>query len=105
MFTLHARRVGRHLHTFTKGRRGRRLWVQALEDRTVPAQFHVYNNSDLVSDAGSLRWALNQAQTTAGDDEIVFDLTNLGNGVVTSPILVPTSELLYTASDGGALKI
>src|SRR5262245_35245522 len=46
--------------------------VEALEDRWVPSTFTVVNALDDGS-AGSLRWAVGQANATAGADTIVFD--------------------------------
>jgi hypothetical protein len=46
--------------------------VEALEDRTVPSTFTVLNTADDGS-VGSLRWAVGQANTHAGDDTINFD--------------------------------
>jgi hypothetical protein len=50
-----------------------------LEDRSVPATFSVTNTfdtTDITSPnyVGSLRWAINQANTTSGADTITFDL-------------------------------
>src|SRR5262249_28911873 len=50
-----------------------RLGVEALEDRVVPATtFTVLNTLDDGS-AGSLRWAVGQANSTAGADTIAFN--------------------------------
>jgi parallel beta-helix repeat protein len=46
--------------------------VQGLEDRTVPTTFSVLNTLDDGS-AGSLRWAVGQANGHMGDDTIAFD--------------------------------
>jgi len=48
--------------------------VEPLEDRLVPAQFLVTPTLDDGS-TGSLRWAADQANATAGPDEIVFSTT------------------------------
>lgn len=48
------------------------LAFDKLEDRCVPATFTVNNTRDDGS-AGSLRWAVGQANAFMGDDEIVFD--------------------------------
>src|SRR5262249_27348975 len=45
--------------------------VEALEDRTVPSTFTVLNTLDDGS-VGSLRWAVGQANSTAGADTINF---------------------------------
>jgi predicted outer membrane repeat protein len=52
----------------------RRLRVQALEDRRVPATFTVINTRDDGS-AGTLRWAIGQANSFAGADTVDFDGT------------------------------
>src|SRR5262249_47959605 len=49
-----------------------RLGVEGLEDRTVPSTFTVVNTLDDGSE-GSLRWAVGQANSTAGADTINFD--------------------------------
>src|SRR5262245_12966311 len=51
-----------------------RLVVEALEDRCVPATFTVTNVLDDGS-VGSLRWAVSQANATAGADTINFSST------------------------------
>jgi len=48
------------------------LRLEPLEPREVPAVITVTNLLDDGS-AGSLRWAVDQANTTAGDDSVVFD--------------------------------
>jgi len=55
----------------SRKRKSRRLELLNLEERVVPATFSVINNSD--SGAGSLRDAINLANTTAGDDIIDFN--------------------------------
>ena len=51
-----------------------RLSVESLEDRLVPTTFTA---SRLADDAlaGSLRWAINQANAVPGDDTITFSVT------------------------------
>src|SRR5262249_28267845 len=49
-----------------------RLSVEAMEGRVVPATFTVVNTLDDGS-VGSLRWAVDQANTNLGDDLIDFD--------------------------------
>jgi hypothetical protein len=53
--------------------------VEALEDRSVPSTFTVTSTLDDGS-AGSLRWAVGQASSSAGADTIVFD-----KGVLSTP--------------------
>src|SRR5262245_53942271 len=49
-----------------------RLSVEVMEDRWVPSTFTVVNTLDDGS-TGSLRWAIDQANTQSGDDSIIFD--------------------------------
>src|SRR5262245_4405369 len=57
--------------TIRKAPRRARLRLEALEERAVPATFTVLNNLDDGS-AGSLRWAVDQANASAGADTIDF---------------------------------
>src|SRR5262249_55133478 len=50
-----------------------RLWLQALEDRTVPNTYMVTNAGD--TGGGSLRQAISDANTNPGADDIQFDAT------------------------------
>jgi hypothetical protein len=61
-------------HAIRKRPHRARPAVQALEDRTVPSTFTVTNLLDDGS-AGSLRWAVDQANATGGDQTIDFDAT------------------------------
>ncbi len=61
-------------------------WLEALEERQLLATFMVTNTSD--SGTGSLRDAINRANTAAGADIIEFNIP--GAGVQT---LIPTSPL------------
>ena len=49
-----------------------RLTVEPLETRLVPSTFTVNNTLDDGS-SGSLRWAINQANSNPGPDTIIFD--------------------------------
>src|SRR5262245_38483844 len=51
-----------------------RLLVESLEDRRVPATFTVTNTLD-DGTAGTLRWAVNQANVNPGQDWIGFSGT------------------------------
>jgi parallel beta-helix repeat protein len=57
--------------TIRKAPRRTRLSLEALEDRWLPSTFTVLNTLDDGS-AGSLRWAVAQANANAGDDTINF---------------------------------
>jgi len=58
-----------------------RLLLQPLETRAVPATFTVTNTNDDPTGAttGSLRWAITQANATAGADTINFSPTSFGS--------------------------
>jgi hypothetical protein len=64
-----ARPVG----TIRKAPRRVRLDFEALEERCVPSTFTVNTLGD--GSVGSLRWAVGQANTSAGADTIAFDST------------------------------
>jgi parallel beta-helix repeat protein len=73
-----------------RNNRRRTLHLERLEDRTVPSTFTVTNTLDDGS-AGSLRWAITQANATAnvgGPDVIAFNIP--GTGIHT---ISPTSQL------------
>ena len=55
-----------------------RLWLEVLEDRTLLATFTVNTLADNPS-AGSLRWAITQANNVPGDDIINFSVTGMIN--------------------------
>src|SRR5262245_58198352 len=47
-------------------------WVEGLEGRLAPANFTVTSLPDLSTDTGSLRYAINQANTNGQDNTIRF---------------------------------
>ena len=67
----------------------------ALEDRTTPATFTVVNTDD--SGTGSLRDAIDLANSTAGDDTIVFDATAFATA---QTITLTTGQLSLTDATG-----
>src|SRR5262249_57500663 len=67
--------------------------VEALEDRTVPSTFTVVNTLDDGS-VGSLRWAVGQANATAGADTIDFD-----RGVFSTPRTITLAGTQLELSD------
>src|SRR5581483_10749557 len=64
----------------------RPLLVEALEARELLSVFTVLNTSD--SGTNSLRWAINQSNTTLGPDTIQFNL-----GGATPAVITPASAL------------
>ena len=99
----------------SRKRKSRRLELLNLEERVVPATFSVINNSD--SGTGSLRDAINLANTTAGDDIIDFNFatgsspytitlnsafnivdasTPIGAGTAGTALALPRSSLMLT---------
>jgi hypothetical protein len=64
--------AGTKTQTIRKAPRRTGLALETLEERCCPARFTVLNTLDNNSQ-GSLRWAVNQANTTAGADTIDFD--------------------------------
>jgi predicted outer membrane repeat protein len=100
----------------TRNTRRTRLWVQALENRTVPNTYSVTNTSDgSPAPAGSLRAAINSANSHPGTDSITFDpvvfgsakvidLTGHGQLSVTGPVTItgPGSKLLTVKTSGAA---
>ena len=77
----------------------RRLELLGLEERVVPATFTVVNNSD--SGAGSLRQAIIDANTTAGNDIINFNFATGGNLSISG---VTVSGANITSGNGGAFN-
>src|SRR5205809_904313 len=67
--------------------------VEVLEDRTVPSTFTVLNTLDDGS-AGSLRWAVGQANSTAGADAITF-----ATGVFSTPQTITLTGGQFTLTD------
>src|SRR5262245_43048497 len=63
----------------------KRLWLQSLEDRSVPTTFTVTNLND--SGAGSLRAEIAAANVNPGDDTVNFNSGVLGT------ITLSTGEL------------
>src|SRR5262245_45283174 len=75
------------------------LVVEALEDRRVPAAFTVTNVLDDGS-VGSLRWAISQANATAGADTISFSST-----VFNTPRTIALTGGQLTLTDPAATTI
>ncbi len=81
---LNRARAGKHRPA---ARRRTRLGVEVLEDRMVPAQLTVVTPLDPpISTAGTLRYAIQQANTDAArgiSDTIVFDAAQMGTSKIT----------------------
>ena len=56
--------------------------IEPLEDRILMAVFTVINNSD--TGAGSLRWAIEQSNNTAGVDTIAFNISSASKTIYSS---------------------
>jgi hypothetical protein len=84
-------------HTLRKAPHRRRPALEVLEDRCVPSTFLVNNTLDTFSGgvptSGTLRWAVDQANSTAGANTIVFD-----QSVFTTPQTITLSGQLDVAS-------
>ena len=74
----------------------RRLNLVSLEDRTVPATFTVVNGND--AGVGSLRDAVNSANTMTGADTITF-----ASGI--STVALTSAELLLTDTAATTIEI
>jgi len=78
------------------------LQILQLEDRITPTIFLVTNTSDDAL-AGSLRAAINSANTTAGDDTIQFSLTGASTYSINLNSALPTILNASTAISGGTV--
>lgn len=56
----------------------------------IGATFTVTSTSDSATDGESLRWAIDQANTQPGDDDILFDIPNVGNA---AHVIAPATDL------------
>jgi hypothetical protein len=69
-------RLGRWFqHQCRQSRPRTRLRVEWLEDRVVPATFNVTNTADILNQAGTLRNAIQQANTNGQADNTINILT------------------------------
>ena len=80
----------------------RRLNLVSLEDRTVPATFTVVNGND--AGAGSLRDAVNSANTMTGADTITF-ASGISTVALTSAELLLTDTAATTIDGGSGVTI
>src|SRR5262245_31481223 len=82
-----------------------RLWVRALEDRTVPALFSVTTTAD--SGAGSLRQAITDANGNFGSDSIVFDAAKFATPqiITLSSTLTITDSVMITGTSAANVTI
>jgi len=85
----------------------RMLQLETLEGRITPATFPVVNTLD--SGAGSLKDAITLANTTAGNDQIIFNLTGTTPYTITLGLALPTivsaSTAIVTGGTAGTLTI
>ena len=85
----------------------RMLQLEALEGRITPATFPVINILD--SGAGSLKDAITLANNTAGNDQIIFNLTGTSPYTITLGLALPTivsaSTAIVTGGTAGTLTI
>ncbi|MDY3559753.1 YDG domain-containing protein [Gemmata sp. JC673] len=81
-----------------------KLAVEALEDRAVPATFAVTSLLDNGS-AGTLRWAVDQANGTAGADTITFAPGVAGGTIVLTGGQLALTDSAQTTIDGGAAGV
>jgi|GEM_PF-6804254 len=88
----------------TRGKRansGRRFhWTERLEDRRLLATFAVTSTAD--AGEGSLRWAIEQANATAGADTISFNIAPGGIQRITPATALP--ELADTVTIDGTTQ-
>ena len=85
-------------------RRRPHLGVEALEDRAVPATFTVTNLLDDGS-AGSLRWAVAQANSTPGADTIDFGPAVAGGTITLTGGQLALTDSARTTIDGGTAGV
>ncbi|MEN9672256.1 MAG: hypothetical protein RL553_521, partial [Planctomycetota bacterium] len=85
----------------------RMLQLETLEGRITPATYTVVNTLD--SGAGSLKDAITLANTTAGNDQIIFNLTGTNPYTITLGLALPTivsaSTAIVTGGTAGTLTI
>ena len=85
----------------------RMLQLEALERRITPTTYSVVNTLD--SGTGSLRQAITLANTTAGNDQIIFNLTGTTPYTITLGLALPTivsaSTAIVTGGTAGTLTI
>ena len=84
-------------------RKGSRLTVEALEDRTVPSTFLVTTTAD--NGAGSLRSALLAANAVSGADTILFSSSVHGTITLTSGELSITDDLTIAGPGADRLSV
>lgn len=68
----------------------RRLALERLEERRLLATFTVTRALDDTTTQGTLRWAIDQANSTAGPDLIAFDLSDAEGRTITLATALPT---------------
>ncbi len=85
----------------------RMLQLETLEGRITPTTYSVVNTFD--TGAGSLMQAITDANNTAGDDQIIFNLTGTNPYTITLGLALPTivsaSTAILTGGTAGTLTI
>ncbi len=85
----------------------RMLQLETLEARITPTTYTVVNTFD--TGAGSLKDAITLANTTAGNDQIIFNLTGTTPYTITLGLALPTivsaSTAILTGGTAGTLTI
>ena len=85
----------------------RMLQLETLERRITPTTYTVVNTFD--TGAGSLKDAITLANTTAGNDQIIFNLTGTTPYTITLGLALPTivsaSTAIVTGGTAGTLTI
>src|SRR5262249_14643389 len=78
-----------------------RLNLEWLEDRVVPATFDVFNPADILNQAGTLRNAIQQANTNGEANNTINIVTAGTQANTTGPTNTPAGKTLITPGGTG----